>query len=138
MIRREAAKPGAAQSPEVNAAAQVLSYGTVAGTIADVAPTTALPIGSQLQVSLMAPWGEPLATTAITVDATNSAGPWKYSMRAPDYEKLSITVSLVGAAGFERSSTPPLSGASMTFDVKANQTSTINVELQRTGNTVGR
>jgi len=124
-VRREAGK-GGGPAPQVNEGAQVLNYGTVAGEIR-LAGGGALDPGGQLTVTLTSKWGEPLASRKIDVHAGDAAGPWRYSLRAPDYPGSKITA--------QYSRPPPqtlIHGASGAFDVTAAATTTQDVKLKST------
>jgi hypothetical protein len=128
MVRREAAKPGQAQSPEVNTAADVLNHGSVSGEISLTSGAT-VKAGGHLKTTLTASWGEPISSTSIAVNAGNVSGPWSYSLNGPDYTGYKVEVLYTGPALPDGAT---VSGESASFAVPANGNATANVKLKKT------
>jgi hypothetical protein len=123
LLRREAVKPGEPASPQVNAAAQVLNYGTVSATI-DYSGGP-LGTGGVMTAVLMSSWGEPLETQKVSGGPFH--GSWKVTFHAPDYPGSTVQAS------YDRP--PPgstVSGTSGSFNVTATQTTDITVHMKST------
>lgn len=128
-VRREAPKAGQKTGPETNAAATVISFGTVKVTVhaGDGKPTAP---GGKLTLTIASAWGEPLRTKTFIIPAINVNGPWTITFtNVPAYNGSKVGVGYTGPwnRAFDY-----VNGESGTFNLAPNGTANATVTLKTT------
>lgn len=126
VVRRELKSPLAPAAPTINDNSTPLNFGSISGTIT-AADGGHAAVGGKFTIAVISPWGEPITGEVVVLSAT-SQGPWGYKLdHVADYLGNRLVVSYDGAwtalASFA-------SGQSLPFDLKADQTMTVNITIK--------